>query len=247
MILKKFVILSMPRSGSSYLYTKLNSHPSMVVHGELFKPRGMGALSGKLRQNRKLNLVWLNQRYRERYPLKFLAKAMNFDKEIDCAGFKLFFPQNKLVLEHIVKSDDYKKIVLSRENLLAAYSSARSVQVAGQKKIFKGETPKSVKIIFIPDDFELYCNRINKYVGLGVDLLKKFNVKYLPLEYSEIASNYPFNNILDFLEMDNTVTLESAVIKRNSNTILDRFENPEEVFSYMNKINKMHWIDNEIK
>lgn len=237
----------MPRSGSSYLYTKLNSHPSMVVHGELFKPRGIGALSGKLGQNRKLNLFWLNQKYRERYPLKFLDKAMDFDKEIDCAGFKLFFPQNKLVLEHIVKSDDYKKIVLSRENLLAAYSSARTARASGQDKVFKGETPKKVKIIFIPEDFESYCNRINKYVGVGVNLLKKLKVNYLSLEYSEIASNYPFYNILDFLEIDNKVTLESDVIKRNSNKILDRFENPEEVFSYMEKIDKIHWIEKEIR
>ena len=88
---KRFVILGMHRSGSGYLYTMLNNHPDLIVHGELFKPKNIGALSGKLKKAKGLRLQWLNKSFRDGQPMEFLERVMTYDPDAAYTGFKIFF------------------------------------------------------------------------------------------------------------------------------------------------------------
>lgn len=238
---QKFVILGMPRCGSGYLYTMLNSHSQMVVHGELFMPRTIGATSGKLKRARLSGLDWLDYDFREKYPLQFLENVMDFDPEVDFAGFKIFFPQNQEVLEYVIRSSDYKKLVLKRDNYLAMYSSSRTAKVTRQGKVKKGEEPKRVKITFEIKDFERFQRRMNRYFKLGYSLLEKYNSHFMEVRYKELKDRDHINNVLDYLGAYHA-ELESDVVKRNPSHILDRFNNPEDVVEYMKKIGRQDWL-----
>jgi len=241
---KRFVILGMHRSGSGYLYTMLNNHPDLIVHGELFKPKNIGALSGKLKKAKGLRLQWLNKSFRDGQPMEFLERVMTYDPDAAYTGFKIFFSQEKEVLKHVIASGDYKKIVLLRENMLAAYSSAMTARTTGQGKVKKGETPKRVKIIFDANDFRRFENRRNKRISNGYRLLEKHGSPFLEVKYTELLSGQGFEKIFNFLEIP-VMSLESEVVKRNPSRIIDRFDNPDQVIAYMEKIGREDWIGEE--
>lgn len=241
----KLVILSMPRSGSGFLYTMLNSHPDIVVHGELFKPRNIGALSGKLKREKRKNIDWLNFEYREKFPVDFMEKAIFYDEKVKYSGFKIFFPQNEEILRHVIKEGEYRKIVLRRDNVLATYSSARTAQASGQGKVRKGDKINRVKIDFSISDFELFRARREKYFNWAYKLLEEADADFFDIEYTELIGSNKFQEIMKFLGVNNEIELESEVVKRNPSNIIERFNNKKDVINYMEQIGKYEWIGNE--
>lgn len=242
---QKFIVLGMTRTGSGYLYTMLDSHPDFVVHGEVFNPRGIGALSGKLKRERWLNKGWLNMEYREKKPIEFLEKVLAYDKKKSFSGVKLFFPQNAEVVEYVISSNEYKKIVLRRDNSLAAYSSARTAQSSGGKgKVRRGDINEKIKVTFRGDDFEKFVVRREKYYQWGVSLLKQAGDGFLEVEYNALHDKHTFNNILDYLGASKNVCLDTDLVKRNPADILERFSNPEEVLEYVKQNGKTQWLEN---
>lgn len=243
---RKFVILSMPRSGTGFVYTALDSHPDVVCHGELFMPKRVGALSGKLKKNRKSFRGELTKEYRNRSPVEFLNTVLEYDPDVDFAGFKLFFPQNEEALRHVIHSRDYSKIVLRRDNLLAMYSSARTAQAGGQGKVQVGQEVKRVKIRFDESDFYTFKARHDKYTGLGRRLLQDSGADFLDVEYTEFSDAGKFDEIFRFLGAAPMRRLSPAVAKRNPSDILARFENPEEVRDFLERVGRPEWARESI-
>ncbi len=242
---QKFVILSMSRSGSGYVYTMLDSHPQILAHGELFKAKDIGALSGKLGVERQFNRAWLNYEYREERPIRFLKKTLSYETGIKHVGFKIFFSQKKIILNHVIKSNEFKKIVLLRDNVLAMYSSAETAKKSGQGKVHIGQKPKNVKVEFIRKNFENFNKRRQVHIEKGYQLLKKHKASFLEIRYAELLDKKKFNKILDYLNVERQ-KLKPGVARRNPKSIIDRFTNPDEVIEYVKKIGKPDWLKEEI-
>lgn len=233
----------MPRSGTGFLYTLLDSHPDLVVHGELFKPRGIGSVSTKLKRELK-GQRWFNTEFREKESIEFVTRVLECRSDFKRSGFKLFFPQNETVLKHVISSPEYKVINLTRSNILAMYSSARTAQASGQGKVKIGEKPKQVKIEFDVDDFLNFKRRRDTYVGKGVELLKQSGKEYLDIEYTDLKHDEKLQYILNFLEVP-FAGLTAGVKRRNPSIILDRFLNPEAVVDYFTSQGQESWLQQE--
>lgn len=103
---KMFVIISRPRSGSTWLVTLLNSHPNCITRGELFRhPTGSDAKSMYYRQFHR-----------------------KWTRKVELVGFKIFYhhplaSDDKTVWELIAKDPTIKIVRLERRDKFRIYLS----------------------------------------------------------------------------------------------------------------------------
>lgn len=135
--ISKFVIISFPRSGSGFLRTSLNSNPKIACDGEIFHPDSsisLNALSEKSTQHilsksfskfkrtisneRKLLVGLLSSN-----PEKFLKEFYVSRNDVTALGFKIFFGHQDEILTNILKNENVKKIILTRQNMIRSYVS----------------------------------------------------------------------------------------------------------------------------
>jgi len=111
----RFVILSEYHYNNNILSNILNSHPSVLCHGELFNPGGIyysplffDICSGR---NKDIRLAsGLQQRNAQ--PLRFLNRVWQYNNSMPCVGFELIYQQNDTVFNTLLNDTDIKKIVL---------------------------------------------------------------------------------------------------------------------------------------
>ena len=122
--MQHFVIIAMPRSGSTRLCDILGRHPAIACHLEIFHPNEVQA-----HLPRDAGFEIMDPAKRDADPKLFLDKFLAFNedwfKERQRHGFKVMLDRNQLkaVTEVITPDPRLKKIVLYRENLLASYAS----------------------------------------------------------------------------------------------------------------------------
>jgi hypothetical protein len=117
----RFVIVTLPRSGSYNLVSLLNSAPDIVCHGEVFKRDAVELGPGHLD---KLNLSEGDTEARDAKPMAFLQRlrAVNARKIF---GFKMF-PEHATRVPalgtHVLRNPGWRKIFL-RRNPIESYAS----------------------------------------------------------------------------------------------------------------------------
>jgi len=118
--LKKFVILSYPRTGSTFLVKALNSCTKIICHSEIFHPDREAFDRSFLNDNVLLPLSIIDKlqnktsldklaSMRKRKPVKFLEHI--FNQKAEAIGFKIFPGQNAEMMEHIINDHLIKKIL----------------------------------------------------------------------------------------------------------------------------------------
>lgn len=115
--MQEFVILGLPRSGTTYLTLLLNSHPEIQCHGEMFNPFSVI----RIKPDRRDVAVF------ERDARPIAAVNAFFDEAREggfaVGGFKFMLGHNIAVLQHLAERDGLKIIHLRRPNRLAQASS----------------------------------------------------------------------------------------------------------------------------
>jgi hypothetical protein len=115
---QKFVILSLPRTGSTYLVDCLDAIDGVRCLSEIFHPNEIA-----LRHHRSVDPGLLDMALRDADPPGYLLRI---EQEItDCRwfGFKHFPRHGMPLMRQLCASRDWRKIFLWRDNLLEQYLS----------------------------------------------------------------------------------------------------------------------------
>ena len=117
---QRYVILSTPRTGSSHLVGALEAHPHVACLGELFNLNGGAMRDLGIHSQRVIDMA-------KHEPLAYLQELIDlWSKRAETKpvfGFKMMLHHDPRVIEHLVRSPEWKVILLRRDNTLAQWSS----------------------------------------------------------------------------------------------------------------------------
>ena len=237
----KFVILAMPRTGSTLLTTTLNTHPDIACHGEIFR-RNIKKIQGPVKILNKVDSEFQDEDYRIDNPFALLDNICRLEEKSTCIGFKLMLVQHPSLMENIIKDKtDFKIIFLKRDNVLSVYSSDRIAQATGQNIAGKKSNIKTAKVKFEATSFEEFLDKYESKYQHTKQLLESVNREHLELEYNDLRSPQGFEEVLRFLKVNEEV-MRTPTKKRNSDSILERFTNPKVVRDYLKSKDLQKWI-----
>lgn len=247
MKVRKFCLIATERTGSSFLRQVLQRFPKVACHSELFNSRpGPDCVHQKYVD---LTLTAAEMAERDADPLRFLSRVEQQSLErAEMCGFKLMISHQSTVLEHVLSSDEYKVIVISRDNRLAQYSS----EVIARKTDIWGVSQGSpqVQIIFDKADFKKYCEKLSSSYDLVTHRLEDTNRAFY-IKYHQILDERVIEELLSFLGVDSDrPTCEllglASLVKQNTSNILDRFSNPDEVIAAMREMVREDWLQERV-
>lgn len=127
--LKRFVILTYPRTGSHHLIFGLRNYPSVVTYGELFS-----TLNSAITLYPEYNISKSLIETRNKNPQKFLNYIFSdYENGIDAVGFKLNYYQSKLfssqkIIDILSNEFGVHWIHLKRKNVIKNYISYQLLQ-----------------------------------------------------------------------------------------------------------------------
>lgn len=113
-----FVILSLPRTGSTYLVDYLDAVPGVKCLSEVFNPDIV-----LLRHHQPSDATLSDKDVRDADPLAFLQRLEQDVGPCDAFGVKLFPAHGLKLLHYFCSSAHWKKIFLWRDNMLEQYIS----------------------------------------------------------------------------------------------------------------------------
>ncbi|MEL6521179.1 MAG: Stf0 family sulfotransferase [Pseudomonadota bacterium] len=235
---QKFVVLASPRSGSTLLCTMLNRAPGVVCHFELFHNEYIQFYGEPDMSPEKLFA-------RDADTLTFLDETFEqFSDAADVQGFKLFAHHPLEVQNRIFQDPDFKLIYLSRQNRLAQFSSYEiAVATDNWIKNTPGLDKKAPKLDWDQAAFEAYeadWNRVER------EWRARFVDRDLPplqLDYEELLTDQTRRSLNDYLgiSIPAEAAVSTKVYRQNPTTILDRFNDPENVAEYLAGRGLSHW------
>lgn len=190
----RFVILSLPRTGSTYLVDYLDAVPGARCLSEIFNPDTV-----LLRHHHPADPTLLDKDLRNKDPMGFLARLEKDVGTCDFFGVKVFPGHGDKLLRYFAASPQWKKIFLWRDNILeqyisfllasAQYGSASWERVASDAQL-------TVPIATLIDDL----HAIEKsYIELEDALVLADPSAVFSLEYNDMASDEIMEQMLRFL------------------------------------------------
>ena len=115
---QRFVILSLPRTGSTYLVDYLGAVPGICCLSEVFNRNTV-----QLRHHQPKNRALQDKAARDADQMGFLTRLEQDVGACDWFGLKFFPGQGDQLLRYFCTSQQWKKIFLWRDNFLEQYIS----------------------------------------------------------------------------------------------------------------------------
>jgi LPS sulfotransferase NodH len=243
----RFCVVTAARSGSTMLCSLLDHLPEVVCHGELFGPEG---------------IFWLNKRLglelpytlsdRNTDPIGFLSgiERLTFE-HATTFGFKLFIGHNRLVLRHVLSSDDYRIVLLSRRNKLAQFSSLRIAQQSNVWHTHRNEPGASGQsVLFDKGHFVAFVEGVTRRYETAMATLEAGGRPYFALDYHDIKNEQVIARLLNAIDVHSDSSVGEAIgriafFKQNPSNILERFSNPKDVIAAMRELEHEDWLKDE--
>jgi hypothetical protein len=238
---RRFVLFSMPRTGSIMLALRLSEHPNVYCHRAVFSRRGWpsplqdgleAVLFGRVDQS------WRDLDRRLAAPEEFIS-ALERATDADVVGVKHHFSgPNEVTLKLL--ADRGRKIVLTRSNFLASYSSQKLVVVTGQGIAQQGDSLRAGVCFFDAAEFEIYRRRRERVYQRWLTEIDESQAPSLVIDYGAARTEAGVAAVLDFLGVA-AAHGSWPTLKRHGDQILDRFENPDQVFAHLESIGRAEW------
>ncbi|MBU2980655.1 hypothetical protein KO498_02400 [Lentibacter algarum] len=230
----RFIIFSMARSGTSWLTTALRSHPDILCHGEALLPRHFDRhIFGSAK-------AVLSAEMCERDPVAFLQALYSHNDGHAAVGCKVFPGHSKTAQAALLADQSIAKIVLKRENALAAWSSLLTARKTGRWNANVKEKGADISspVMFEPAKFEAYLKRRARFFR-KID--RRLQGPRLNLTYATDIMQQRARPVLEFLGVPAEVTLSSDKRKMLGRSITERFENTEELAAYLKETGRAGW------
>lgn len=231
-----FIILSHPRSGTTYLNNYiLPSHPKVHCYDELF------FLSETTRKY--LKKIGLSTRFD--FPFNVFTKFFSSEYSVyryiqahhlkakqysgkNIIGFKLFPNQLKPhEIEYLFIKKKIPVIILRRKNMIQAAISYQIAKITGQwayhsKKDF-GE------IVIDPSTIEDYFRKFADFLDHYEKLLSEYNIQYHKCYYENLFTLDTINKIFDFLSVEHIHKIPEGDKKLNTPDRYKKIKNLNEI------------------
>jgi LPS sulfotransferase NodH len=244
-VMIKFLIITQPRSGSSFFTSCLNSHSQIYCpRGSLFTKHNVSPLKrfkpGFLTVDRKKSPYYkyrsgsfrrqIAHRFRRNKLIhEFLSEWYARYQNYEAVGFKVNYSQISRYPATIswVKQNDVKIIHLVRNNLLKRHVSNKIAIARDQHHSRKPLKP--IKVYIDPeillDDFRRRQKRFDKYRKLFRDF------PFLEVSYESMVADKgtETGKVLKFLGIEQVMPLTTDLVKVNPDSVEDLIENYDEV------------------
>lgn len=238
--MKRFVILGLPRSGSTYLMSLLDNHRDVMCEGEQFNPYAVIGRSTddshKAVLGRDMDPVGHTERFFKRAAQSGAASG----------GFKFMIGHNIKVLQELAADPDLSIIYLWRENRLAQVSSL--IKAGQTKKWAQKQHDDHVmkKIAATPREISHRWHEYATFDHLVTMWLAALPNPKVTYEYREMFQPRFEEGLCDFLAVPHLPDMKSGLVKQGSNSILDRFEDPKPIRYYFNQLGLARWLEDEL-
>lgn len=239
----RFVILGLPRSGTTYLMTLLNAHPRIHCSGEQFNPYAIVGIHDRVETLDQIVA-------RDRAPLAFMNRFFarhDATGDYDRVGFKFMIGHNARLLRALATRPHLRLIYVHRENRLA---QASSLVKALESQIWAQSHPDdhvSRKIEAGPRRISQIWHEYETYDTLFAPWFKALPHRKTVVEYRQMFKPDFNRRICRFLGVPEDPKMQSPLVKQSSNTVLDRFENPEKIEKYFTQLGLERWLEDEIQ
>ncbi|SLN68907.1 hypothetical protein [Roseisalinus antarcticus] len=228
----RFVLFSTARSGSSWLVTALRSHPEILCHGEALAP---GLVPRHLQGAAR---AVLTPEMCKADPLGFARRLLAMDEGHGAVGFKVFATQGPAAHAALLSDESLHKIVLRRENALAAWSSLLIARQTGRWNTRKAGIGAGTRTRFVRAEFDHYRTRRDAYFD-RID--RQLRGPRLDLTYTGDIVTKNAAPVLDFLGVDRAFDTSTAMARILGPSILDRFENAADAAACLDEIGRPDW------
>ncbi len=237
-MIEKVLVFGSARTGSSFLIDCLRGHPQVLAHGEPFQTEHLEW------HFHPLLLPHVDLRLRERSPYKFI-------KWVYCQSFnrpfivlKIMFGQNDEILWRLLGEFDIRPIYLRRQNRLAHFAS---LCLAHHTNVWNAhgikEEDRMAQIRFVPEDFERFL-RVQTALEARVDrVASETGRRFMECEYDPYGLGATAGKIAEWLGIEQSAPVSSALIRLRDNRVIDRFLNPDVVMDVLSQMNRLHWVD----
>ena len=242
MAVKKFLIIGLPRSGSTYLATLLNSHKDIECSGELFNPYAIVGIGEKTDD---VDAVV----DRDVKPLKFFNEFFAKDSKAKALGFKFMIGHNIKVLREIGKNPDISIIYIFRKNKLAQISSWMTAVCTGNwaKSNKAPESGGAALLDAGPRAISQKWHEYATYDFLFMSWLKSLPNRRLIVDYNSVFdADFP-QKVCRFLDVEYDEEMKSNLVKQSSNKVIDRFEHKKPISEYFKRRGLGNWLGNELQ
>lgn len=219
----RFVIVCQPRTGSNWLCTLLQSHPSILCHHEVFHPEDIYYAVG----HRDGQLEHLGTREeRDRDPLGFLERLWEADFGRPIVGLKLHEGHAPAVQARVLADKSVRKVLLRRRSRLRACISLLRARQTGRW----ARTPyDGVSVVLDPGEVFDFARRYDAfYAGLRAATRTQ---PALEVVYEDLQRDpRVLARLLEFLGADaGAAELSARTVRQSRDSLREALSNYEEL------------------
>jgi Sulfotransferase family len=191
---QSFVIVSLPRTGSTYLVDYLDAIDGVRCLSEVFHPNEI-----MLRHHRTSDPGLLDIGVRDSDPLAYLQRLEQDVGDCRWFGFKHFPRHGAKLLQHLCANPQWRKIFLWRDNVLEQYLSFLLAS-AHFGQVTWGRVPDEARVTVPPnvllDDFHTIERN---YIMIEEALMLADPAHLFALEYHDLGRVEVMRRLLHFL------------------------------------------------
>lgn len=238
---RRFLIVGLPRSGTTYLMSLLNSHAKVFCAGEVFNPFA-------IIDTEKSDYDPARIYQRDNAPRVFMRKFFEAHQRPDllCVGFKFMLGHNIRVLTQLPDLADLPIIYVHRDNRLAQVASFLKALQTKNWAQTRQTNDMQRKIVASPQEISRHWHEYASMDFLFSTWLSTLPHKQITLEYRELFQPGFNQRICDFLQIPVDPRMKSPLIKQGANRVVDRFQNPEVIEAYFRHLGRDAWLEPEL-
>jgi LPS sulfotransferase NodH len=221
---KRFVVLALPRTGSNWLCTLLDSHPQILCHHELFNPDGIHYSISHREGQIDLGSV----AERDRNPLAMLDRAWRETLGYPVVGFKHNRDQSAEILQALFADRELSIVHMRRRNRVRTVLSEIVAQATGEWESYPGRPlGEPPRITVDADELRRRIAVNEKYETSLTEALAASGQRQLTVTYEELASTAEQRRVLEFLAVDPQIALRGNTRKQGTRDLRQRIVNFE--------------------
>jgi LPS sulfotransferase NodH len=233
--LTRFVIFAVPRTGSNWLCSLLNSHPEILCHHEIFNPERI--IYSTSYRDGQLNFGSVQQRDQD--PLGVYGQIWEHPLGHSVVGFKFNRGQNQIIFNQVLAEPEIKKIILKRNNRVKTFVSEMIAEQTKEWESYPWSERKDRKVAIHVDEHALrqHIETNQRYFDQIIETLENSTQSYLELSYEKLSSPEEQGRILHFLGVSQLEAKLTAITsKQNSCNLRDLVTNFEELAELLQDI-----------
>lgn len=208
----KFVVLTSPRTGSTWLIDLLNGQAGIEAHGELFlrRARSSPAIAGRADYPRFVEMHGSPRVSRVPRVVSYLNRLYRAPRTV---GFKLMYAQLRQYPEIIgyFAMRRVRIVHLTRGNHIDVLISEELARLTGASHAQAGESPEVPKVYLDPNTLVDRIRRLARMAEAVRLLIRLSTCQCLEVNYEAmLAGEQELERVLRFLEAPERVALASS-------------------------------------